>query len=209
VTHGWRVALAGAACATLALAILIVVGGPALVHFLPLPLVEVLVGLFLIWFGFGWLRKAIMRYAGRIPQRDESAAYERSVTKLQAGDVGAAFAASFQGVLLEGLEVVIIVVTVGAKSPQALAAAALGAVAAFVVVVLAGIALHRPLSRVPENALKFVVGIMLMSIGTYWVGEGLGVHWWGGDLAIVLLIAAYVVLSAGAVRLLRQAPAAT
>lgn len=207
VTRGWRVALTGAGCAVLALAALVLIGGPALVQLLHRPLVELLVGLFLMWFGFGWLRKAILRYAGRMPQRDENVAYERSVAKVQAGDVGAAFAASFQGVLLEGIEVVIIVVAVGSKSTLALEAAAIGAVAAFLVVAVAGFVLHQPLSRVPENALKFVVGIMLMSIGTYWAGEGLGVKWWGGDLAIVLLIASYVVLSYGTVRVLRRTPA--
>lgn len=190
--HGWRIALAGAAYGLLALLAIVGIGGPAILLFVPLRIIRIAVGAFLLWFGYGWLRKAILRYAGRIPFHDETAIFERELTSLRAkhgARVGSATA--FNGVFLEGLEVVIIVLTVGSASREAFAISAAGALAAVFAVAIAGVMVRRPFARVPENAMKFVVGTMLVSFGTFWLGEGLGLAWWYGDAAILVLAAGY------------------
>jgi len=205
VTQGWRVSLAGALWAFAALAAIVVVLGPAIVLAVPIGILRVVVGGFLLLFGLAWLRKAVQRYGGRKALRDERAAYARNVDEL--GQLGTgtqtarrvAFVTSFKSVLLEGLEVAVIVVTVGASSAASggLGAAALGALGAVVLVALVGVAVRAPLARVPENALKFAVGVVLTSFGTYWMGEGLGVSWWHEDLSIVLLAGWYLCFSLG------------
>ena len=199
VARSWNAALRGTLYGLAALAAVVAVLGP-LLRVIPLGVLELVIGIFLTLFGLAWLRKAILRYAGRKAMRDEEAAYAREVRELRAVDAAhaerAAVATAFNAVLLEGLEVAVIVVTFGAKSNAALAWSALGAVAAGVLVVAAGFALRHPASRVPENAMKFVVGIMLTSFGTYWTGEGLGIAWWHADLSLAVLIAAYLAVSA-------------
>ncbi len=193
LVRGWRSALAGTATAFVALAILIAALGPALSS-IPIDALRLVVGALLLVFGLQWLRKAILRAAGVMALHDENAIFraerERAGTAAAERHAGLdwyAFTLSFKGVFLEGLEVAFIVITFGAAQGRiALAAAAAGA--ALVLVVAAGIALHRPLARVPENALKLSVGLLLTTFGTFWAGEGTGVDWPGGDLALPVLL---------------------
>jgi uncharacterized membrane protein len=200
VTHGWKTSLSGAGVAVLALAGTILVG--AIVGaVLPIALVRIVIGAFLVVFGLQWLRKAILRYAGHKAMRNEALAYEREVASLR-GEPRTnegrrvAYITAFNGVFLEGMEVALIVITVGASATGALAPAIAGATIAVVVVAFAGYLLRKPFERVPENTMKFVVGIMLVSFGTFWLGEGLGVQWWHDDAAILLIAGACACLCA-------------
>jgi uncharacterized membrane protein len=208
ITRSWPVALRGTAFALLALAAIVAVFGPVL-HLIPIDQLKLVVGIVLTLFGLAWLRKAILRYAGRKALRDEEAAFAREVSALRAVEDAQAdavgFVTAFKAVLIEGLEVAIIVVTFGAGSTLALGWSAAGAGAAVLLVALAGLALKHPASRVPENAMKFVVGIMLTSFGTFWTGEGLGIAWWGSDLALVMLALFYLAV-AGALVAVARAP---
>ena len=198
VTRSWPVALRGAALALAVLALIVVFFAPVL-HLIPIAQLKLFVGIVLTLFGLAWLRKAILRYAGRKALRDEDTAYARQVAELRAVEEAQAdrigLVTTFKGVLIEGLEVCIIVVTFGAGSSIALEWSAAGAAIAVLLVVALGFALKRPASQVPENTMKFVVGIMLTSIGTFWTGEGLGVQWWGDDLALLILAAFYLAVS--------------
>jgi len=209
--QSWRSALAGAAYATLALVAIVGIGGPAILYFVPIRIIRIAIGAFLLWFGYGWLRKAVLRYAGRIPLHDENAIFEREVANLRnARQERVGLATAFNGVFLEGLEVVIIVVTVGAASRDTLVAAGAGALAAFVVVAIAAALVRQPFGRIPENTLKFVVGVMLVAFGTFWLGEGLGITWPLGDATLLVLAAAYAILSLLVSRFLaRSAPSVT
>jgi uncharacterized membrane protein len=206
VARSWPVALRGAVFALAALAVIVAVFGP-LLRFVPIDQLKLFVGIVLILFGLSWLRKAIQRYSGRRALKDEDAAFARQVAALRtADDVQAdriGFITSFKGVLIEGLEVAIIVVTFGAASTLALEWSAAGAAAAVVLIVAIGLALKRPASRVPENTMKFVVGVMLTSFGTFWTGEGLGISWPGADLSLLMLAAFYAAVSAVLVALAR------
>ena len=202
--RGWRPAGLGAAAGLASLALIVAVLGPLLDR-VPLHLLQLVIGVLLLLFGMRWLRKAILRAAGVIPLRDEAAAFAAGTAELREHRSRLdwlAGLASFKAVLLEGLEVVFIVIAVGAGRGLLLPASA-GALGACGLVAIAGFILHRPLARVPENALKFAVGVMLSAFGVFWTGEGLGVAWPGADLAIVgfaglfLLVAA---LAAVAVR---------
>lgn len=203
VTRGWRPALTGAVSALAVLAALVLAFGP-LLQLIPIALLQFAVGVLLILFGMRWLRKAILRSAGIIALRDEEAAFSRETDALTryANDRRAGYlagVAAFKAVLLEGVEVVFIVIAVGTAHGQTLYAG-LGALAAFVLVMLIGLAMHRPLARVPENALKFVVGLMLTSFGVFWTGEGLGAEWPGEDFA---LLAIFVVIAAASFAMVR------
>ncbi len=202
VARSWPVALRGAVAALLVLALIVALFGP-LLHLVPIDQLKLVVGIVLVLFGLSWLRKAILRYAGRKALRDEGAAFAREVSELRAAEDTQAdrvgLVTSFKAVLIEGLEVAIIVVTFGAASTAALRWSAAGAVAAVLLVVLLGLALKAPASRVPENTMKFVVGIMLTSFGTFWTGEGLGIAWWGADFSLLILAAFYLAVSAGLV----------
>ena len=202
--RGWRPAGLGAAAGLASLALIVAVLGPLLDR-VPLQLLQLVIGVLLLLFGMRWLRKAILRAAGVIPLHDEAAAFAAGTAELREHRSRLdwlAGLASFKAVLLEGLEVVFIVIAVGAGRGLFLPASA-GALGACGLVAIAGLILHRPLARVPENALKFAVGVMLSAFGVFWTGEGLGVAWPGADLAIVgfaglfLLVAA---LAAVAVR---------
>ncbi len=198
VTRGWGIALRGAAWALAALAALIATLGPALVAFVPLAALRTVVGVFLLLLGLDWLRKAILRYAGRKALRDETAAYERSLAELRgeaqiADRVG--FAMAFKSTLLEGLEVAVIVITIGASASGGIPLAAAAALRAVLAVAAAGYAVRRPLARVPENAIKLVAGIMLTSFGTFWSGEGLGIAWWHEDLSLLVLATLFAAVS--------------
>ncbi|AZO10530.1 MULTISPECIES: COG4280 domain-containing protein [unclassified Mesorhizobium] len=206
VTRSWRPALTGAALALAVLAALVLAFGP-LLALVPITVLQFVVGVLLILFGMRWLRKAILRRAGILALRDEEAAFLRQTAALgrQAADRRADYlagVAAFKAVLLEGVEVVFIVVAVGAAHGQTLYAS-LGALAAFVLVMLVGLAVHRPLARVPENALKFIVGLMLTSFGVFWTGEGLGAEWPGEDFALIAIFGIIAGTSFAIVRRLR------
>jgi uncharacterized membrane protein len=205
--RGWRGALGGAGAALAVLAGAVVVLGPA-VRAVPLAPVRVVVGGLALWFGARWLRKAVRRAAGVLPLRDEARAYARETARLLAGsDVGAgwdreALGTAFRVTLLEGVEVVFIVAAAGASGRGLLAPAACGAVAALLLVMALGVVLHRPIARVPENTLKLVVGVMLCAFGVFWLGEGVGVAWPGGDASLLGLVVG--VAGACAVAVLRK-----
>jgi uncharacterized membrane protein len=218
VTKGWRSALEGAAVALLVLGVLVVALGPTLIHLVPLTALRLVIGALLLVFGLQWLRKAVLRSAGLKAKHDEDAIFAEQVAALSesapsTGRDTTGFVVAFKGVFLEGLEVAVIVVTLGSTSHDlGLAAAAAGAAA--LVVCVAGLIVARQLSSVPENAMKTVVGLMLVSFGTFWVGEAVGVHWPGSDLAIPVLVGAYGLATWALVGLLdrvtrnRAAPAA-
>jgi uncharacterized membrane protein len=209
VSRSWRVAVTGAAVATGMLVALVIGFGPTLLERVDEQVLLFVIGVLLLLFGGRWLRKAILRAAGYIPLQDEDAAFAAEVRAL--GTAGraprfdwAGFAVSFKGVFLEGVEVAFIVLTLGATG-AGYGPPAVGAVAALLLVIAAGATLRRPLTRVPENTLKFGVGAMLLTFGVYWTAEGLGVAWVGGAAALGYLLAATVLIALLAVRLLRGA----
>lgn len=209
VIRGWRSTLVGVAAATVSLAVIVALLGPALTR-IPIDALRLVVGTLLLLFGLQWLRKAILRASGYTPLHDEEEAFRRELTAARAAGTVTragldwyAFILSFKGVLLEGLEVAFIVVTFG-SAQGSLHLAVSGAVAAVVLVGIAGVLLHKPLSAVPENTMKFVVGLLLTSFGTFWGAEGAGADWPGGDGAILAILAFLVLVSLGLISLLRQ-----
>jgi uncharacterized membrane protein len=207
--RGWRPAGLGAIAGVLMLALIVVVLGPVLDR-VPLHPLQLAIGVLLLLFGMRWLRKAILRAAGVIPLHDEARAFaaetaelreraRREVVRLD----GLAALASFKAVLLEGLEVVFIVIAVSAGRGLLVPAGA-SAFAACLLVAGVGVIVHRPLARVPENTLKFAVGVMLSAFGLFWTGEGLGVAWPGADLAIVAFAALFLAIGLAGVALARR-----
>jgi uncharacterized membrane protein len=200
LTRGWRSALEGTVTALAVLAALVAAAGPALVHYVPLGTLRVVVGGLLLVFGLQWLQKAVLRAAGLKAKHDEDKIFDAHVAELSSEPTGGrgrdatAFTVAFKGVFLEGLEVVVIVLTLGATEHR-LGLAALAALAAVVLVGLVGALVARQLSGVPENALKATVGVMLVSYGTFWTGEGIGVHWPGSDATLLVLVAAYAAVA--------------
>ncbi len=194
--QGWRAALAGTGWATLALAAIVGIFGPLFVNAAALHRIELVVGPFLVLFGIAWLRKAVWRFAGLKAMHDETAIYEREVARLSGAAHREGLAVAFQGVFVEGLEVAVIVVTFGAASASALGWSLGGAIAALAVVAAAAVALRKPFARVPENAMKALVGVMLLSLGTFWLGEGLGAAWWAGDATLFALAAIFAATAA-------------
>lgn len=207
-TRNWRSALTGVGGAVVLLAALTAALGPALTN-LPLATLRLVVGGLLLIFGLQWLRKAVLRAGGSKALRDELAAYERELSAArQAGAVGSgldpyALTIAFKGVLLEGLEVVFVVLTFGANQHR-IGVAAVAAGAAVLLVTAAGVAVHAPLQRVPENTLKFVVGVMLTSFGTFWGAEGAGAHWPGGDAALLAVVPGTLLFAVALVAALRR-----
>jgi len=209
VTRGWRSPLIGVAAATIALVAIIAALGPAL-QLLPIDVLRLVVGALLLCFGLQWLRKAILRSSGYKPLHDEEEAFlaERAEAAAAGRDerIGMdwyGFTIAFKGVLLEGLEVAFIVITFGSTQGQlGLAAAAAGA--ALVLVATVGVLVHAPLSRVPENTIKFAVGLLLTTFGTFWAAEGAGVSWPGDELALVGLLGFLAALAFFLVELLRR-----
>lgn len=192
MTQGWRPAALGMAAGIALLGLLVVFLGPLLDQ-IPLHVLQLFIGTLLLLFGMRWLRKAILRAAGVVPLHDELAAFAQETMHLQEAArrnknhqdwIGGV--AAFKAVVLEGLEVVFIVIAVGAGRGL-LWPASLGALAACLLVLLIGMVVHRPLARVPENTLKFGVGVMLSAFGVFWTAEGLGFAWPGHDLAVVAL----------------------
>jgi uncharacterized membrane protein len=208
VTRSWRSTFTGVGAAAVVLAALTAALGPALTA-LPLNVLRVIVGGLLLIFGLQWLRKAVLRASGFKALHDEVENYEeeRSAASaagaVRAGFDAYSFTIAFKGVLLEGLEVVFIVLTFGANQHNiGLAAAAAGV--AVVVVIVAGFVVHAPLARVPENGLKFGVGVMLTSFGMFWGAEGAGADWPGGDAALLAIIPLTLAFALGLVVALRR-----
>jgi Ca2+/H+ antiporter, TMEM165/GDT1 family len=218
LARGWRATLWGLAAGIAVLAVVTAVAGYALVEWVPESALQLAIGSLLLIFGLQWLRKAILRSAGIKALRDEEQAFleEREAARL-AGDerkLGLdwfGFVVSFKAIFLEGLEVVFIVITFGLNA-DSIPLAAAGASAAGAVVLVTGAVMHRPLSRVPENTIKYAVGVLLATFGTFWAAEGLGVftesreslHWPGGDWAIPVLLVVWMAVSQGAVVALRR-----
>src|SRR6266436_1371763 len=210
--RGWRPAGLGALAGLLVLALIVVALGPLLDR-VPLHLLQLAIGILLLLFGMRWLRKAILRSAGVIPLHDELTTFAAETAELreqarrnEARLAWLAALASFKAVLLEGLEVVFIVIALSAGRGTLVPASA-GAVAACLLVAGVGFVVHRPLARVPENTLKFAVGVMLSAFGVFWTGEGLGVAWPGADLAIVAFAALFLAVGSAAVALARRSHA--
>jgi len=212
VSRGWRSALEGAAAAIAVLAVIVLVVGVPLIRYVPINALRVVVGALLLVLGLSWLRKAILRASGHKALHDEDAIFAETSAELgSAGGAGpsgrdaAAFAVAFKGVFLEGTEVVLIVISLGA-SQHRLGIAALAAGAALVVVTVVGAVVAKQLSNVPENSIKLGVGVMLTSFGLFWVGEGTGVRWPGGDVFIVALVALFAVVTYAGVRVMKSHP---
>ncbi|MDX6410612.1 MAG: hypothetical protein QOE91_128 [Gaiellaceae bacterium] len=209
VVRGWRSTLIGVAAASIVLAALIAALGPALGR-IPIGTLRFIVGALLLAFGLQWLRKAILRASGYKALHDEDEAFRQGQDEAaaagreeRAGLDWYSFTVAFKGVLLEGLEVVFIVITFGSAQGE-LGLATAGALAALVVVVIAGVLARGPLARVPENTIKFTVGLLLTSFGCFWGAEGAGVRWPGEDLALLGVIAFFGVVSFALVRVLRR-----
>jgi uncharacterized membrane protein len=210
ITREWRSTFQGAAVALVVLAVITAAIGPA-IGYLPLTGLRLVVGALLAIFGLQWLRKAVLRATGYKSLHDEASAYLREVaaaetaTRESRRGVGDwyAFTLAFKGVLLEGLEVVFIVITFG-DNQKNIGAAVIGAAAAIVVVTIAGIAVKAPLTRVPENWMKLAVGVMLTSFGTFWGAEGAGVKWPGNDGALLVLVPVVAVVAAACIFWLRS-----
>ncbi len=196
-TRGWRSAFEGVAAALVALSALVAVFGPALIH-VPLTWLRLVVGGVLLIFGMQWLRKAVLRSAGLKAKHDEDAIYQETVAELESSAPGVnrdriAFVMAFKGVFLEGLEVVITVLTLG-TSAHRLGLAAVTAAVALILVAIIGAVVAKQLSSVPENAMKMSVGVLLVTYGTFWVGEGLKVRWPGNDTFLLAFVGIYAVV---------------
>jgi uncharacterized membrane protein len=214
-SRGWRSAAEGVVAALAVLVVIVAGVGVPLIHLVPIDVLRVVIGGLLLVLGLQWLRKAILRATGNRALHDEDAIYASTVAELSEADAPSSgsevaeggwrrylrgprdavgFTVAFKGVFLEGLEVVLVVLTLGASSNR-LGLAAGAAAAAIVVVTVVGFVVARQLSEVPENTLKLAVGIMLTSFGVFWVGEGSGLHWPGNDLAILGLIAWFAAIT--------------
>jgi uncharacterized membrane protein len=218
ITRDWRSTLAGTALALVALAAVTLVAGYALIEWFPEALLQLVIGTLLLIFGLQWLRKAILRAAGLKAQHDEDAIFhEEAAAARGAGRESVmgldwfAFVVSFKGVFLEGLEVVFIVLTFGLSAGNVPLAAA-GAAVAGTTVLVVGALLHRPLSRVPENTIKYGVGILLSTFGTFWAVEGLGVfapdgqslEWPGAEVALIVVLVVWIAVSQVLITTLRR-----
>lgn len=202
----WKSSLWGAAAGFGALAVLIAVFGSAIVLFVPINVLRIVIGVILVLFGIQWLEKAILRYTGLKAVHDEAQIYERRRQEFDSAEGDRSrfnkfgFLTSFKSVLLEGLEVAVIVITFGSTGGadrfQGILVTSLAALAAFAVVALLGVAVRKPLTKIPENTFKFLVGVMLVTFGTFWSGEGFGVEWPLSDLFLFVLAAFYLLLSA-------------
>jgi uncharacterized membrane protein len=209
LTRGWRSALAGVGVALLVLATIVAVLGPALT-LIPIAVLRLVVGGLLLAFGLQWLRKAILRASGYKPLHDEEAIFAEETAEARAagreeraGLDWYGFTLSFKGVLLEGLEVAFIVLTFG-STQGSIGLAALGAGIALALVAVVGVLVRAPLGRVPENTMKFAVGVMLTTFGIFWSTEGAGAHWPGDNASLPVVLAFVVALSFASVAMLRR-----
>ncbi len=209
ITRGWKSAFVGMAVALVALIALIAAFGLAVTSHVSIDAARTVVGIFLLLFGLKWLYKAILRSSGLRSLHDEAKTFKETTEMLEGSNRAGGLdrigiGTSFGGVFLEGLEVVFIVVALGGL--ENVTSSVIGALASLVVVAVAGIVLRRPLTQVPENTMKYVVGIMLTSFGTFFAGEGIGVQWWREDLSLLPLIVAYGLASVILVQLLKRTP---
>jgi Ca2+/H+ antiporter, TMEM165/GDT1 family len=207
-TRGWRAAFEGAAVALVLLAVLVAVIGVPLVRYVPIDTLRVVIGAVLLVLGLGWLRKSVLRASGHKALHDEDAVYASTVANLTDGKPGrgrrdaVGFAVAFKGVFLEGMEVVLIVLSLGASDHRLWLASTMAAAAAIVVVCI-GALVARQLREVPENALKFCVGVMLTSFAVFWIGEGAGLRWPGSDATIPVLVATFLLFGLALARWLK------
>jgi uncharacterized membrane protein len=211
ITINWRSAMIGAIAAAASLAVIVAIFGTAIVHYVPIDILRLVVGFILILFGLKWLKKAILRYSGLKALHDEEAIFEETMAEMRARGESttqiqpSAVALSFKSVLLEGLEVAFIVITFGSSASAqvctgscgigGIGSAAIGATVAGILVILLGALVRAPLKQVPENTLKFIVGIMLTSFGTFWTIEGFHVEWPLADGFIPILAVIYLLAS--------------
>ncbi|WP_127360253.1 COG4280 domain-containing protein [Actinacidiphila soli] len=210
VTRGWRSPMIGVVAALLTLAVVVAALGPAISR-IPIGAMQLVIGGLLLVFGLQWLRKAILRASGYKALHDEDKIYQQQVAAAKAAGTESrafvtdwyGFTLAYKGVFLEGLEVAFIVVTFGSVQGQ-IPEASLGAIAAVVLVVVVGLLIKAPLAKVPENTMKFVVGILLSSFGIFWGAEGAGAHWPGADVSLLVIIPAVLVVSLAYVALLRN-----
>ena len=209
LTRGWRSTLTGLGAATLVLAAIVAALGPTL-KLVPIDALRLVVGALLLAFGLQWLRKAILRASGYKALHDEDEIFAREAaearaagTEVRAGLDWYGFTLAFKGVLLEGLEVAFIVITFG-STQGSIGLAAIGAGAALVLVAIVGVVVRGPLSRVPENTMKFAVGVMLTTFGIFWATEGVGAHWPGNDASLPAVLGFVILLSFASVTLLRR-----
>jgi len=190
--RGWRSALTGALAAAVLLSILVVAIGLPLAHIIQVLWVQLLVGLLMLFFGIRWLRKSILRYAGLKPIHNESESYAKEIERQKGENIHAkridkfAFVTAFSGTFIEGLESIFIVITFGISS-GAMRSSIFGAIIALLAVSAAGVFLHKPLAKVPENTMKYIVGLLLTSFGAFWIGEGLQVSWLQNDWSILYI----------------------
>jgi uncharacterized membrane protein len=211
ITTNWRSAIVGALAAVATLAVIVGTLGVALVTLIPLDVLRFVIGFLLLLFGLKWLKNAIQRYSGLKLLHDEEGIYQARVAEARArgepvkrGLAPFGVLLSYKGVLLEGLEVAFIVISFGSSGAGGIGTAALGAAAAGVLVMGVGVLVQSPLKRIPENTLKFVVGIMLSTFGTFWAGESFGISWPLSDLFLLILAALYLVASAMLVTAIKQ-----
>jgi len=211
-TRGWRSALEGAGTALLLLAVVTGAVGVPLVRYVPINGLRVVIGALLLILGLQWLRKSILRSSGHKAMHDEDVIFQSTVAKLSGTATetkvkrdAVAFVVAFKGVLLEGTEVVLIVLSLGVSGHH-LGLAVIAASAAVVLVTIVGFMVTRQLSEVPENTMKIVVGVMLSSFGVFWVGEGAGIHWPGSDLAILVLIAFFWAMTMASIASMKRFP---
>jgi len=203
LTRGWRAPLLGTVAALVALAVLVILFGQLIVTRIPDSALKLLVGTLLLLFGLRWLHKAVLRSAGVVALHDEQRAYQNTVNQLQRATDWVGFILALKGVFLEGLEVVFIVIAVGGTG-RGLPVAVVGGLLAMVVVAITGVVVRRPLARVPENTLKYAVGIILTSLGTFWAAEGMGASWPLDFVSIGGLAVIYFVASRLAVQMIRR-----
>jgi Ca2+/H+ antiporter, TMEM165/GDT1 family len=200
VIRGWKSSLLGAITAVVILGVLVAIIGAPLVHVIQTPWIALVVGLFMLLFGIRWLRKAILRFSGLKALHNEAESYEEELERQRkAGNVASgidkfAFATAFSGTFLEGLEAIFIVITIG-LSTNDMRYSVIGAAVATIVLLIIGFLLRSPLTKVPENTMKFVVGVMLTSFGAFWIGEGLNVTWPQKDLSILYIAVSLLLLS--------------
>jgi uncharacterized membrane protein len=208
ITRGWRYPLLGTAAAVATLAVITAILGVALATVIPIHLFLLFIGTLLLLFGLRWLRKAILRFAGIIALHDEEVIYQREIAALRAqglsktGHDWFGFAVAYKAVLLEGLEVAFIVITFGVRGAQEMLAAITGAGVAGVAVIFAALVLKAPLTKVPENWLKFGVGALLCTFGVYWGAEGFGVEWPLHATTLFPILGVFLLVSWLAVRML-------
>jgi len=206
LTRGWRAPLLGTLAALVALAVLVIFFGQLIVTRIPEGALKLLVGTLLLLFGLRWLHKAVLRSAGVVDKHDEDLAYRNTVSQLQGAAAGrdwVGFVLALKGVFLEGLEVVFIVIAVGGTG-RGLPAAVAGGLLAMAVVAVAGVVVRRPLARVPENTLKYAVGVVLTSLGTFWAAEGMGASWPLDFVSILGLAVIYFAASRLAIAMIRR-----